>query len=228
MARAAPAAAPRPQRPPLLGFANHMSDWREMAALQRMFDVGDGSELGVGADVRERTLDYDTLDVVAAWRITNPQRRQKYDTAPSVCARRVPRRAARATSRYPAFKDAAAGLGGASRDSTQAGEALLLHGTSPEHLHGILFEGLDPERRFGRGTYFAENAAKIDQYTSLDVKWNKQGDQLRAALQPCQAPGAAACDTPFVCRVVLGLVVRTRDGKTQSEPTPLTAPTTRM
>ena len=226
VARAAPAAAPRPQRPPLPGFANHMSDWREMAALQRMFDVGDGSELGVGADVRERTLDYDTLDVVAAWRITNPQRRQKYDTALERVRTACAAAGGASDVALPrAFTDAAAGLGGASRDSTQAGEALLLHGTSPEHLHGILFEGLDPERArngyFGRGTYFAENAAKIDQYTSLDVKWNKQGDQLHKLhsrlYNSVKHPGRVRY--ALVCRVALGLVVRTRDGETQSEPT---------
>jgi RNA:NAD 2'-phosphotransferase (TPT1/KptA family) len=44
-------------------------------------------------------------------------------------------------------------------------QVLLLHGTKPENLHSILFTGLDPEVSkeglFGKGTYFAESAAKV-------------------------------------------------------------------
>ena len=46
---------------------------------------------------------------------------------------------------------------------------VLLHGTRPEFLYNILFEGLNPSVAanglFGRGTYFAEDAGKIDQYS---------------------------------------------------------------
>ena len=40
-------------------------------------------------------------------------------------------------------------------------------------MHGIPFEGLDFQRArsglFGKGTYFAENAAKIDYYSTDDA-----------------------------------------------------------
>jgi hypothetical protein len=51
--------------------------------------------------------------------------------------------------------------------SAEAGEVFLIHGTEPQNLYDILFLGLDPEvannGHFGRGTYFADDAAEIDQ-----------------------------------------------------------------
>ena len=68
----------------------------------------------------------------------------------------------------PVYAAAMGELAGNALDET-VGELMLLHGTDPECLHSILFEGLNPklarEGLFGRGTYLAENAAKIDQYT---------------------------------------------------------------
>ena len=51
--------------------------------------------------------------------------------------------------------------------------------------HGILFEGLDPhlskDGLFGKGTYLAEDAAKIDQYLKQDLEWrgNKPDHELQ-------------------------------------------------
>jgi hypothetical protein len=56
-----------------------------------------------------------------------------------------------------------------------ANEVLLLHGTRPEVVASILEKSLDPKLAraglFGRGTYFAEHPAKIDQYTTVDARW---------------------------------------------------------
>ena len=54
-------------------------------------------------------------------------------------------------------------------------ETLLLHGTKPATVTSILARNLDPQLAqsglFGRGTYFAEHASKIDQYTTVDEEW---------------------------------------------------------
>jgi hypothetical protein len=53
----------------------------------------------------------------------------------------------------------------------EANEVLLLHGTKPEVVLSILQNSLDPDMArpgmFGRGTYFAEDSAKIDQASSF-------------------------------------------------------------
>lgn len=138
-----------------------------LAAVQQLFDV-DGAKLGAGRDVVGRQ-DHDSLEVVTAWRIKNPQRLATYEAFRQrvSCAQHhqpVELRskhvaAAHAVLASPAFgRDARRGL------DNSANEALMLHGTKPDHLHKLLFEGLDPDLAkkglFGRGTYLAEHAAK--------------------------------------------------------------------
>ena len=95
-------------------------------------------------------------------------------------------------------------------------------GTKPEHLHSILFEGLDPilsrEGLFGRGTYFAEHPAKIDQYVAVDSKWagSNPADSLfplhrKLYSRHAHHPEGNVYYT-LVCRVAVGEVVRTKNG----------------
>ena len=126
----------------------YVVDPETLAAVQRLFDV-DGAKLGAGRDVVGRQ-DHDSLEVVTAWRIRNPRRSATYEAFRQrvACARHhepVELRArhvaaARAVLAAPAFgRDARRGLDGA------ANEALMLHGTKPDRLHTLLFEGLDPD-----------------------------------------------------------------------------------
>lgn len=213
---ALPPAQPAPQRPALPGYAQHLGDWHQNETLRQMMQC-DPALLGSGRDLRQPG-NYDTLEVVGSWRIVNKQRKQQYQAAlervgaspvPTEELVRLPDEFASATSR----------LGGDPLDS-RANEAFLLHGTKPEHLHGILFEGLDPtvaaDGLFGRGTYFAESAGKIDQYTTLDTKFQKDGpiaelhEKLyKAQMQPMRVRYA------LVCRVALGRSAHTKDGKTR-------------
>ena len=56
-------------------------------------------------------------------------------------------------------------------------EVLLLHGTKPENLYSILFQGLDVglarKGLYGRGLYFSDAAGKIDQYVAIDEEDRK-------------------------------------------------------
>ena len=109
-------------------------------------------------------------------------------------------------------------LGIDSLDS-KAGEVFLLHGTSgPDSLQSIIFEGLDPgiahNGHFGRGVYFPESAAKIDQYATEDERFRKEGPLSEfheniygKKLHPHHVRYALV-----VCRVVLGRHVQTNDG----------------
>ena len=102
-------------------------------------------------------------------------------------------------------------------------EMLLLHGTKPEHLHNILFEGLDPhlsmDGLFGKGTYLAEDAAKVDQYLTKDPAWkgNVPEHDLYALHKKLYERGVKHANEVYyalVCRAALGEMVVTQDGAT--------------
>lgn len=206
--------SPGKRRASLPGYTNYLSDWNTLRVLQDMM-ASSPNDLGHGRDYRE-TGSYDHLQVVGAWRVINREKQERYSDAlredPVATTEPVELRAAyaEATRQLPGCMD----LG--------AGEAILLHGTDPRVLHSIMFEGLDPgvaaEGLFGRGTYFAEDAAKIDQYARVDVKYQKDGElsELHHRLYSSSSlPHPNRVCYALVCRVRLGAIVRTQDGRTQ-------------
>ena len=167
-----------PIGPERVGLRYFVVDERSRARLQDLFTVPAGVQLGVGRDYNiggGGPSDYDDLRVVDAWRILNPEKRKRYEefakqigaqlsAAGSSSATPVPLRPAHAQAAAALLQEEAARLEPLSEG---VNEALLLHGTKPEHLYSLLFEGLDPhlasEGLFGKGSYFAEDAAKVDQ-----------------------------------------------------------------
>lgn len=102
-------------------------------------------------------------------------------------------------------------------------EMLLLHGTKPNHLYNILFEGLDPHLSedgiFGKGSYLAEDAAKVDQYLTKDPEWkgHAPGHELCALhkkLYDRNVKHATDVYYALVCRTALGELAVTKDGTT--------------
>ncbi|CAE8601108.1 unnamed protein product [Polarella glacialis] len=98
-------------------------------------------------------------------------------------------------------------------------ETFLLSGTKPEHLLAILHNGLNPtlsarSGAFGAGVYLAEEAAKIDQYTTPDSSYEQdQLDELHARLFRPSWPKHPEEDLFYciVVRTVLGHPVFTKD-----------------
>ena len=99
------------------------------------------------------------------------------------------------------------------------GKVFLLHGTSPQHICSILFEGLDPcvanNGNFVRGVYFADNSAKSDQYASLDQWYDKDGrlGLLHEQIYGSNPHPRNVCYC-LVSRVVSGNFVSTKNGFT--------------
>jgi hypothetical protein len=197
------------KRPPLPGFANYLIDWKQMETLQKMLEI-------VKEDVNSSFGDpnvYDSLKVVGAWHITNPVRRERYNEAKSRVG--SPDSPIQLPQQY---MEAMKFLGGDPLDAS-SGEVFLLHGADPRKLHSILFEGLDPgvaeDGLFGRGTYFAENAGKIDQYARVDHRYDMDGE-LSELHQKLYGSNRHPTRVRYalVCRVLLGKPARTKDGKT--------------
>lgn len=205
---------PTKKRPPQPGFASYLADWKIMQLLQQMMHVDPVMMKSKSGST------YDTLQVVGAWKITNPSRLQKYEEAMTRERNKV------LISKPPvsplvlsdtSYTTAMNALGLQKLDAT-AGEVMLLHGTKPDKLHSILFEGLDPsvaaDGLFGRGVYFAENAAKIDQYAVVDRRYSKEGD-LRELHEKIYTGSNLHPGNVLYClisRVLTGKYVTTKDG----------------
>lgn len=170
---------PLPSRPLTAdtpGHTEHVAGAEVLRLLQDMFHVpSHDRHLGVGRDASGAHY-YDYLDVECAWKVNNPNRSARYcefrknvlEHRPQPCPR------VHLKPEYESAVQTLAQIAGIDIDS-RINETLLLHGTHAEHCYSILYEGLDPnlssDGLFGRGTYFAEDGAKIDQYLGLpDVK----------------------------------------------------------
>ena len=157
------------KRPALPGYATYLSDWKQAEVLQRMVAV-DPKFMASYTGSR-----FDSVEVVGTWKINNQVQREQFDAAKLQIKEDSPKDydyGIPETYRAPMSELANTPL------DTEAGEVFLLHGTRPENLHSILFEGhktaLANNGLFGRGIYFAENAAKIDQYSTNDDSWKRR------------------------------------------------------
>ncbi|CAE7772735.1 NEIL3 [Symbiodinium sp. CCMP2592] len=198
------------------GSAEYVVDEITRRHLQRLFDVPFGTELGIGRDQQEESMNYDYLRVECAWRVKNAQREQRFKDFKQKLPD-VPKDSRIQSNLFDAQTPLCSQL------DASKNEMLLLHGTKPEHVHDILFEGLDPllskEGLFGTGTYLAEDAAKVDQYLTKDPEW--KGNELEHELQPLHkklyergVKHATNIYYALVCRVALGEVAVTKDGET--------------
>ncbi|CAE7478413.1 Tnks [Symbiodinium natans] len=94
-------------------------------------------------------------------------------------------------------------------------EVFLSHGTAPESILPILSGGMNERFSgglFGNGTYLAEDIGKNDQYCRAHSPGNHS--ELRKLLYDdtgISHPGNVFY--MFVCRTLLGYIIRTRDGK---------------
>lgn len=146
--------SPGKKRPPLPGYATYETDWKRKQLLQKLLDSGvDHGKLKVQSNGT-----YDSFELVEAWKINNPSRMEKYGKALEREKKKVGNESYNLPQDYLDFMKY---LGHDSMQYQAAGEVFLLHGTAPENMHSILFEGLDPQvagnGKFGRGVYFAEN-----------------------------------------------------------------------
>lgn len=220
--QARPRKAPRMELPPRPGFASHLSDYRTLSTIQRLLDVDPSSEegLGVGRDVRDRSGCYDAFQVQCAWKIRNDEKERSY-----LAAR------ANVSAGTHAPVELRSGHASASDDMpgdpllTTANEVRLLHGTRPQALYDILFEGMKLEHAgqglFGVGGYLCEHPGKADQYAIRDKHWigpefNGNGRELRKLHERLYEGVPHPRDVYYllICKVILGRVDSTKDGRT--------------
>uniref|UniRef100_A0A0G4G0K5 GRF-type domain-containing protein n=1 Tax=Chromera velia CCMP2878 TaxID=1169474 RepID=A0A0G4G0K5_9ALVE len=238
-------------------YLDYVVDEPSKRALQELLSVSDRhvDELGTGRDVEGDRAPYDQLELRLAFRIVNDGRKEKYErlrdstkqklaqsgqgeqeTAVRTVEAHFPREYRKGMKHL--FQSSCAPI----PLDRGANEVLLLHGTKPEYVHGILFDGLKGNLArhglFGRGVYLSCHGAKIDQYTTEDTQpsrdengllsrpssrdpLHKLYDRLYSADQAGD-PDSDLVRRPFgdlcyalVCRVALGKPVKTQDGETK-------------
>jgi len=208
------------KRPALPGFASYLSDWKTVLLIETMLKV-DPKKMRKASKERSH-FSYDKLQVVGVWHISNPSRMEHYEQVKLQEKKGSCGPVALPFEMPHEYQDAMNALGKDQLDES-AGEVFLLHGTDPTRLYSILFEGLDPtvaaNGNFGRGVYFAEHAAKVDQYGRIDKRHEKEGplsslhEKIYAATNHRHPTNVRYC---LISRVVLGRhIVTTKDGKTR-------------
>jgi len=176
----------------------------------------DGSELGLGRDVHESGA-YSELCLKRAWRIENPSLWRRYKVERQEISGSIKRHKLKVPTLKvrAALRDELAKLPG--ELLKEVNETFLLHGTKPDTVLTILQNG--PNERFsrglfGNGTYLAEDAGKCDQYVGRDEGGTLDDElkTLHARLYRKGVKHPGDVYYVFVCRVILGVFVRTKTG----------------
>ena len=196
----------------------------EWKVLQEMLKA-DAQKLGFGADFKEKSGNYNKLEVAQVWRIEHPSLWSIYVSSRQQVAQEMQRiRAAgkKANTGMPlATLQLARKLpGGVYED---ANENFLMHGCAPGVLVSILGNGLNERfagasagTAYGEGVYLAEDAGKCDQYVRVDDKLQSSGEleELHKRLYK-KVPHPGTVYYIFVCRAAIGHHVSTiQMGKT--------------
>mmetsp|Transcript_41841 Transcript_41841/g.110297 ORF Transcript_41841/g.110297 Transcript_41841/m.110297 type:complete len:504 (-) Transcript_41841:291-1802(-) len=194
------------------------------AVLEQLLHTEKSSCLGIGRDVVHKGS-YSSLKLACAWRVQHPALWARYEAGKA----QVRRDCQRLDAIRKGLGLTAAGLPVLTENQgvrdlpgsldADVREQMLLHGTKPDTLLAILANG--PNERFsgglfGNGTYFGEDAAKIDQYTAIDAAFKRGGawaaplhSRLYGHGQPRHPGKVFYC---LVCRVALGHFARTKEG----------------
>ena len=183
----------------------------------------------------QHTPPYTALKLRRAWRLENPDNFVQYAIAGRQVARecqKLPHDAMqRAVTCTASLLTASLAKQLPGRQRQESNEAILLHGTSPEALVGILSVGMNERfsgklgSNFGDGIYLAEDPVKADQYAGVDGSYDRKNplhQRLFLDAQVANKDDAAllhpGCEMRYilVCRVCMGATLRVDDFKNQA------------
>ena len=219
------------RNPVLPGSTQYTASHSEIVAAQLLFDVPKDC-----VNHLPRSFHGDTAEVVGMWRVKNGETSKRFNAYRT----RQVGSSANPNLRHD-FATGVTALAKASGDIlVTPNMPMLIHGTRPESLHAILYEGLKTSMcktaRFGCGTYFAENAGKILHYTGVDQKYQCHQRSSRSSSGSSSASSGAPRPLAklhsklygrgvrhqkdvryaLICRVALGDFATTIDGETSS------------
>eukprot|EP01048_Picozoa_sp_COSAG05_P001493 COSAG05_NODE_50_length_24118_cov_89.534036_9_plen_470_part_00 len=224
-------------RPDLQHSLESITEPQLLAALNSCIQPANPTHLGKGGDISATTKSYwegipetmRALSLERAWRVHHSSSWMRYVAAREGVAnalQRVPVHlryflGCEGGALQQSFAEATARLPG--KLDTMANEAYLLTGLPSDIVLNVLEQGLNANyntaSNFGCGCYFAEDAAKNDQYTG-DA--GAEPDELREVLygaiidngpepepEPARSDDTGGLNYLLLCRVALGCSVRT-------------------
>eukprot|EP00397_Hematodinium_sp_SG-2012_P005877 GEMP01005901.1.p1 GENE.GEMP01005901.1~~GEMP01005901.1.p1 ORF type:complete len:979 (+),score=286.66 GEMP01005901.1:297-3233(+) len=182
-----------------------------------VIQTDDPKSLNKGRDVKEKG-DYTSLDLVGVWRLENPLLWRNY----SVERRNMREMFQRRGIKPPHFQlrenlyKTIAKTPGFDSLYKDCNETYLIHGTGPDVLLSICTSGVNERftnaALFGKGSYFAEDSAKNDQYVQGDSVLGGH-PELHKRLFPTGGEYTFP-EYPYksyyiiLCRVLVGFAVR--------------------
>ena len=144
-----------------------------------------GNYIGYGGRDQKLSGTYSRLELKVAWRVENADLLNKYKAEQRkvhsfVASHNVPLGGKSKAIIRPELHASSKKLPWTTDEVCN--EVRLLHGTSPEVVLSILqhgmnerFAGASAGTKFGNGTYFADDAGKIDQYCQEDNQYDNTG-----------------------------------------------------
>jgi len=181
--------------------------------------IDDPASLNKGRDVVEKG-EYTYLDLIAVWRMENPllwrnyavERKQMRDTLSKRGIVAPPFRS------RPVLEAALKNLPGYRTMYRDINETYLIHGTGPDVILSIATNGVNERftsaALFGKGSYYAEDSAKNDQYCRGDAVLGGHPD-LHKKLFPTGGEYSFPeypykCYYLVLCRMLMGYIVRVK------------------
>lgn len=187
----------------------------------------DSTQLGQGADASGWGLiptSQRKITLRRAWRVQNEGLWRTYAGEQQHVAtqmKQVPSKFHKPIAFRPAFKSATDKLPGQLKK--ELNEQYLLSGVPAAVIANVMTSGMNERysganagSMFGEGNYFAEDGAKIDQYTGSPDTSN--GGKIRGELYPRGREPSQGVHYVFLCRVILGCTVRTQRGAANAVP----------
>ena len=194
---------------------------RDKGVLDALQGLLAGTGIGDGGRDQQEFGNYSRLKLAGAWRVENDDLYRAYVVSRkrvlNFCARRPLRgehKGNKARIRSELYECSAKLPWDLEKGCN---EVRLLHGTKPELALSILqngmnerFAGASAGTAFGDGSYFADDAGKIDQYVTRDRKYDSS-DLLHSRLYSGTEKHPGNVFYGFVCRVALGHTVMFKD-----------------
>jgi len=193
---------------------------------RHVITTDDPNSLNKGRDVVERG-NYSFLDLVGVWRLENSLLWRNFAVERRNLKESLGRRGIKCPEfeARPNLEKAISHFPGGSAIQKEVNETYLLHGTGPDVVLSIASNGINERftnvALFGKGSYFAEDAGKTDQYVRGDGVLGQHPELHRRLF-----PNGGEYNFPeypykayylFLCRVIMGYMVRVRCTNTKKK-----------
>jgi len=207
-----------------------------LQCMQAILDRAPADELRKGADVDPTIPKYSKLVLQGVWTIHNDLKDQAYKNCKEQI--RADMRKLNVAEDTVTELQAVPNIQAVAPLDHEVNEKILLHGTKADKVLKLVKKGFDERLNsrglFGWGVYLAENAAKIDQYTTPEPGTSSfipattsedWANRLKDELFNKPELEVPTCELHFmlVCKALLGCPVHTKDGQTAVQSAAATA-----